>query len=183
MIALGYIAGRFLQVKKESISPLLIYIITPFVVFNGTVKVTLSASALSLPVFFYTLCCLMSVVFYYIGKCYWKGTEKNILAFAAGTGNTGYFGVPVALALFSDDVIGIAVLSLLGFVLYTSTVGYFILSKGKASTSESIKNVFKLPFIYAFVAGIIVNLVSTDLGELYNTTAQSFQGVHIAYWE
>jgi len=58
-ILLGYIAGKFLNVKKEAIAPLLIYIIAPIIIFNGVVTTKINVTSLSLPVLFFFLACFM----------------------------------------------------------------------------------------------------------------------------
>src|SRR5438552_2054663 len=129
VIFLGYIAGRFLRAQKATLASLLVYIISPLVIFHGVVTTTLDASALSLPIFFFTACCVLSSVFLAIGSRLWRDSTKNILAFTAGTGNTGYFGLPVALALFNEEVVGTMVFSILGFVLYENSLGFFIAAR------------------------------------------------------
>jgi len=127
MIGLGYVAAKILGTQKETVARILIYIVTPAVVFYGTAAANLDRAALALPVLFFAVACAMSLLFLGIGKrVYGAGPEKNILAFAAGAANVGYFGLPVALALFDGPVFGLAVLSILGIVLYENTLGFFI---------------------------------------------------------
>src|SRR5437762_2581315 len=143
IILLGFVAGKYLDVKKEPIATLLIYIIAPIIIFNGVVTTKISISSLSLPILFFFLCCFMCLSFYWIAHFFWKDSTKNILAFTAGTGNTGYFGIPVALALFNNDVLGLVVLSVLGFVLYENSVGFFITAKGHHTLNEALIKVVK----------------------------------------
>jgi malate permease and related proteins len=157
---------------------LLIYIIAPLVIFHGTVTTTLNLSVLSLPVLFFSLGSVLAVLFLWIGSFIWNDPTKNILAFSAGTGNTGYFGLPVALMLFSDDVLGIMVLSILGFVLFENSVGFYLTARGRHTAGESLMKVLRLPTIYAFALGVIVNLSGMDLGETYASIAASFRGAY-----
>ncbi len=178
VIVLGYVAGRFLNVQKESVASLLIYIIAPLVIFHGTVTTTLNLSVLSLPVLFFVLGSFLALLFLWIGSFLWNDPTKNILAFSAGTGNTGYFGLPVALMLFSDDVLGVMVLSILGFVLFENSVGFYLTALGRHTAGESFLKVLKLPTIYAFIAGVLVNVSGIDLGETYTAIATSFRGAY-----
>jgi malate permease and related proteins len=92
MIVLGFIASKYLAVQKESIGKLLIYILAPVVIFYGTYTAPLQIVYFSLPIVFYVICSLIAVIFYALGaRIYGTDTTKNILAFTAGTGNTGYF--------------------------------------------------------------------------------------------
>ena len=178
IILLGFIAGKYLNAKKETLASLLIYIIAPIIVFNGVLTTKISVSALSLPVVFYVLACLTCFIFYKIAGYIWKDSTKNILGFTAGTGNTGYFGLPVAYAIFSQDLIGLVILSLLGFILYENSLGFFITARGHHSTKESLMKVLKLPTIYAFFLGLLVNLSGIQFGQVYVDTIAGFRGAY-----
>ena len=49
---------------------------------------------------------MLCLFFYWISASLWKDNTRNLLAFGAGTGNTAYFGIPVALILFDEKFIG-----------------------------------------------------------------------------
>jgi predicted permease len=179
IVFLGWIAGKYLEVKKESIAPLLIYIISPIVVFNGVITTTLNKATLSLPVLYFVLACVLCLTFYFIGKLIWSGSEKNILAFTAGTGNTGYFGLPVVLVLFGDQFLGIAVLSILGFVLFENSLGFFMTAKGQYSSRDALMKVLKLPTLYAFFLGLIVSIADIHIAPTVMDAITSFRGAYV----
>jgi malate permease and related proteins len=178
VILLGYLAGKLLHVKKESIAPLLIYVIAPFVIFNGVTRAQIGLGTLSLPVLFFILACLMCGVFYVLSSYIWKSSEKNIVAFTSGTGNTGYFGLPVAIAIFGSEIVPLIVLSVLGFVLFENTLGFYITARGNFTPKESFLKVLRLPTMYAFLAGLFVNLNGINLGKPYLDLATNFQGAY-----
>ncbi len=157
IIVCGFIAGKYLNVKKESISPLLIYIIAPAVIFYGTEQAVLTPSLLALPALTFVIACLISLVFYQIGKKIWIDSTANILGFTAGTGNTGYFGLPVITLLLGNDVLSTVVLAGLGFILYEHTLGYFLVARNQFTIKQSLLKLTKLPTIYAFLLGLILN--------------------------
>lgn len=179
IIILGYIAGRFLGVNKKSISPLLIYILAPIIIFNGVATTTLNITSLSLPIIFFILACLMCLIFYRLSKYYWKDNTRNLLAFTSGTGNVGYFGIPVAMTIFSNNQVGLVILSVLGFILYQNSLGFFILAKGDHTAKESLVKLLKLPTIYAFIIGLIVNLSHIPLGQIYVDGVANIRGAYI----
>jgi malate permease and related proteins len=179
LIAIGLIAAKYLKAQKETVSSLLIYIIAPIVIFYGVVQTEITLALLSLPILFFVLCCLTCGLFYLVGKIFWpKDNTKNILAFTAGTGNTGYFGLPVALMLFGDQALGVVVLSILGFILYENSLGFFITARGHHTVKESVVKVLKLPTIYAFILGLALNLGNVELGEITLTTIGHFKGAY-----
>lgn len=178
IIALGFIAGKVFGVKKEYLATLLIYIITPIVVFHGVFTTNLTAGALSLPVAFFVLGVILSLLFYSIGKKIWADSTKNILAFTAGTGNTGYFGLPVALAILGPSALGLAVLATLGVVLFENTLGFYLTARGQYTGREAFKKLLGLPSLYTFFLAVIINLLRFHPSQSYIDFADSFKGAY-----
>lgn len=179
IIVLGYIAGRILRIEKESIAPLLIYIITPVIVFSGAITIPLNLKVFSLPLLYFIPACIMCLIFYYIAGKIWQGTEKNILAYAAGTGNTGYFGLPLILAFFDPTYFSIAIFIGLGGILYESTIGFFIVAKGNFTLKKSLNKVLRLPTIYALLVGIIINVIHLPISQTVTDSLTYFKGAYI----
>lgn len=179
MISLGYIAARSLKAQKDTLAKLLIYTITPVVIFYGAYTTEISAANLSLPVIFFALACLMSLLFYGIGTLVYKqDSTRNILAFTSGTGNTGYFGLPVIYAVLGEQAFSLATLCILGFNLYENTLGFYLTAKGNYTAKDSLNKVVKLPIVYAFALGILLNLASVNLGDIAVTTIGHFKGAY-----
>lgn len=178
IIGLGYIAGKKLEAQKETIAALLIYVIAPIVVFDGVLRTPITWSTLSIPFFFLLCCCLLCGAGYFFASFFWKDANRNILAFTSGSGNTGYFGLPVSLAIFGESHLGFTVLSLLGFLLYENSLGFFITARGKYSAKESFGKLLRLPTLYAFALAIVVQKFDPSLGEIYTTAAQNFRGAY-----
>jgi len=179
LICLGYIAARRLQAQKETVAKLLIYIIAPAVVFYGTYTAKLDLAHLSLPILFFALGTLSALVFLGIGSwIYPNDSTKNILAFAAGTGNTGYFGLPLVLALLGDAAFSVTVLMIMGVVFFENTIGFFLTAKGHHTVKESVVKVVRLPSVYAFVLGILLNIAGVHLGETLVITIGYFKGAY-----
>lgn len=175
LILLGFLAGKFLKIKKEKIAVLLIYFLAPIVVFKGVMKADIVASNLSLPFLFLGLGILISITFLYFSGLIWKDSTKNIIAFTSGTGNTGYFGLPVGLALFGDSYLPLIVLALLGTILYENSIGFYLVARGNNSKMESFKRLLKLPTIYAFFIALALNLFGVKFGGVYNNTTYIIQ--------
>lgn len=178
LIGLGYVASRYLGVKKEPVARLLIYILSPVIVFHGTVTSVLTLGMLLLPLLFFTLGCIFCLLFYALSSSLWHDNTRNILGYTAGTGNTGYFGIPVALALFSNTVLPVMVLAGMGFILYENSLGFFITARGHHTIKESLQKLFRLPTVYAFIGGIILNYIHLPLPAIYITTVDSFRGAY-----
>jgi hypothetical protein len=177
-IILGFHAAKYLAVKKESVAALLIYIITPVVVFQSVATAPFSKGTFLLPLTFFFMATLAAVVFYFLGGYFFKDNIRNILAFAAGSGNTGYFGLPVALALFGDKAAAPVILSILGVVLFENTVGFYLTARGQYSARQALHKLFKLPALYAFLVGAAVSFYGLGLGPDLLVWTQNFRGAY-----
>lgn len=179
MIILGFIGARVLKTQKETIAKLLIYIITPAVIFYGAYTAKINFANLSLPILFFCLASAMALIFLMIGNLIFKkDSTKNILAFTAGAGNVGYFGLPIISAILDERVFSLAVLSVLGIVLYENSVGFYLTAKGNYTGKESLLKVIKLPTIYAFFIGLLLNLFNVHLGDIAAATISHFKGAY-----
>ena len=164
-IVLGYLASRFLKVDRAGAAALLFYVLGPIVVFSATMRVHLDAAVALLPVFFFFFSSLMAVAALWLFKRLWPDATGNILAFTAGTGNTGYFGIALALILFEPRVADIYIFTVLASFFYESTTGFYITAKGRFTARESLAKVLRLPVLYAFFLALVLNLTGVRLPE------------------
>jgi predicted permease len=156
LIALGALALKRFKTDKDSISTLLIYFFAPVIVFTGVAQASPTSSTLLLPVLFFTISCLVCLVTFRFSKSVWpNSTEPNILAMASGSGNTGYFGIPITTALFGNEILPTVVLCILGVTLFENSLGYYLVARSKNSKQEALRRLLKLPTLYAFLIGLI----------------------------
>lgn len=175
-IGLGYVASKALGTTRDSIARIMFFIINPLIIFNGVLNVKISAAVLFLPVLTFSICSSLCLIFYKLGKGYWDDSSRNLMAFSAGSGNTGYFGLPLALLIFNNEAEGVYVLALLGIVLYENSVGYYILAKGKHPSSECARKVLRLPAIYAFMGGLFLNLTGIGIPPVFSQFIDHIKG-------
>ncbi len=181
LILVGYLASKNEAIRKETISAVLIYVLAPVVVFHGVINMELQAELLTLPFLMFGLCTLAAVVFYFIGKLFWRepgDAHKNILAFAASQGNAGYFGIPVAIILFGEEILGIYLFLWVGAYIFGFTGGYLVVANGRHSFKESLKKFLKVPVIYAFLVALIFNVAGIGVGENVLSVTEKFTGAY-----
>lgn len=178
-IMLGFIAGKKLQASQETISRLMFYLISPLIVFNGVRHTPLKAHVMTLPVLTFAIASILCCVFYRYSRGIWQDASRNILAFSAGSGATGYFGLPIAMLLFSREAEGVYIMALLGVTLYDNSVGYYFSMKHSHTPSECMKKVIRLPTLYAFAAAMVANLLHVPMPEVYYDFIQPIKGVYV----
>jgi len=180
VIAIGYMAGRWLGVRKEAIARLLIYIIAPIVILSSIVNMgTLQPRLLTLPGIFLCLASLVAAITLRAARPFCASPGPNILAFSTGSGNTGYFGFPLVAAIMGQEFLGVAALMALGFILFENTLGYYLTARGRHTGRESLLRVAKLPTFYAFILAIALSVTHHRLPTPVTDLAQSFRGAYI----
>jgi len=154
---LGYVVGKRSRIQQRTLATALFYGIVPLVLFLGTLQAQLTPSLLFLPVIVFlisSLFCLLTLK--WMGRKFKDGTA-NLLAFTAGTANSGYFGLPIALALFPPQGVAIYLFALMGMTLFESSLGFFVAALGHSSVRKSIIKVVTLPTLWTFLLAIALN--------------------------
>ncbi len=165
-IGIGYLLARYFKIKREQIAFLLVYILGPIVIFFAVLSIEINMQLVFLPLFIFIF---GSVIAFYILRRYkneWNDASVNTLAFTCGTGNTGYFGIPLAMILLEPSVANIFIFGTLASLLYENTTGFYVTAKGSFTARQSIMKVLKLPLLYAFIAGLSFNLVGFRTPEI-----------------
>lgn len=179
LIVLGFIAGRFLKVDRMSVANVLFYIVIPIVFFDFGIKLRLEWDIFILPVLLFGVSLLLNRLYFYFCKKLWPHDSRaNVIAFSAGTANTGYFGLPVALMLFNFETVAIYMLMNIGLSFYDYTLGAFTIARGKFSRADALKSVFKMPMLYAFFLGLLLSSFGLKMPENLEVVASYFTGTY-----
>lgn len=171
IILIGFLLSKKISCCKQTISSILIYILTPIVVFQGISTLQLNSNDLLLPLGFFSLACLISTIFLFKSP---KNQLSPISTFSSGTANVGYFGLPVILSILGNEAFSLAILCILGFVLYENTLGYIIATNNK----NPFKKLIRHPFIHAFIAGIIIKLLNIEINQNLNFVLDNFKATY-----
>lgn len=167
LIALGFVAGRWLDVNLHSIAIIAIYILAPVVNFGAMAKMEFTPEYLALPVMLFAASAVIGTVFYNIAKVTWKNNRANLVGMSSVVGNTMYFGLPVVLALLGPEWAGVYALMNLGIFLNEIGLGYYFGARGQATIKGALLKVLKLPVIYAIALGLLYNASGLALPEAF----------------
>ncbi len=164
-IGAGYVASRWLGLKSKPVSWLLLYLLIPVVIFDNIVDADLTQFVVVAAIVF-ILCIFMSLPAWLTHRYLVKDFNKYLLSCSFSYFNIGWFGIPVVMALFGEEKMALIISAYMGNVLYGDTIGYYLISRSKdLPVKESVKNVLKIPAIYACVAAIIANLLGFEMPE------------------
>ena len=174
-VVVGYLAGRLARVERDSIASLLFYFISPIVFFSVPASANLSISALGITLVTFIISTSLCAFSYYFFGFYWKDQTRNILALAAGSGNCGYFMLPIAAALFDNYVLSIYMMAIVGVSIYESSVGFYVSVRANATTKDSIRQVLRLPALNAFILGCIFSFTGATLPDFLDAFTSSMR--------
>jgi predicted permease len=174
---IGIFIGKKFKVNQKDISTLLVYVISPAVMFVSVLQAP-AGNYLQFSAIAFLFCSVTAFLAYQIGQLIWADNTKNLFAFSGGTGNTGYFGLPIALAMFDKTGAAVAVFIILGVNLYEFTVGYYITSLGHHSIRDSLKKVIKMPILYAFALAYILKFIGLIPNDVLLNSLSNFKGTY-----
>ncbi|MGQ3674406.1 AEC family transporter [Xanthobacter sp. TB0139] len=176
MSCTGYVVGRLLRLGTRDLSALLIYIIAPVVVFITVVESPADWTYFAFSIASFLTASTAAILAYSLGKWLWGDARANLYGFAGGDGNTGYFGLPIAFALFNPEQVAMAVFIMIGVNVYTFTVGYFISAKGVMDTRQSLRGIVRMPLLYAALLGVACKTFDITISPDILTSLDNFKG-------
>lgn len=163
LVGIGFALGRLLEVRGQDLGKLALFVLSPAVVFKAFVTADLKGALLALPFVIFGLCSLMALCAQPLaGRC-WRDGRERIAAFTAGTGNTGFFGIPACLALIGPDSLPYVVMVSFGATAYENSVGFFTVARAEASIGGALLRMLKFPGLHACWLGAALNLSGTKV--------------------
>jgi len=155
-IVMGYIAKRSFkeQIDDKTITLLNVYFLQVFLTFWGLLLHPVNITLLYAPsiyIFIVIIALVISALF--AKKLFENKKEYSIAMVAALIGNTGNLGIPLNIAIFGEASIPYTTVVNLMNVFVVYTIGVYFYSRGTFSVKESLKNILKLPILWAaFIA-------------------------------
>lgn len=162
-VGLGWIAAQRLAIDPRPIATLLVYLIAPLTIFRALMNGGPTVEYLLLTLALFILVSTMALAVRRITQHRFGPQEGALLAFSSGTGNTGYFGLPVALILLPSEGVTLYLFCMLGINLYEFTVGFYLSARGHFSIRQSLIKIARLPLVYAFLSALLLSALNVTL--------------------
>ncbi len=167
VIGIGYLFANFRKISLEPLIELLLYLTVPALVISSLSKKSLVIGDLA-TISFAAICVVLGTgAISYIYLTAIKRKELRGFYLPAMFMNSGNMAFPLALLAFGHDGLAKAVLYYIAISLMVYSLGIYIAKGSKGGLSE----IFKLPLIYASIAGIALNLTGLRLPEPVLTAA------------
>ncbi len=176
LIAAGYFAGKRFSIDTKTMADIVIFIISPVVMFGAVARLQLQSEYFILPLVVFIFAAVVTLGTSAIAHKFTKDNLSNLIGMSSATANTGYFGLPIVLALFNPEDAGLYLLITFALTVNESSFSYYVGARGRHTIRESFIKVLKLPVLYALLLGLAVNLSGLTLPPLFNTYWDKFAG-------
>lgn len=165
VVTVAFVADRYLDIDPRSLSRLLVYVFTPFLIFEGVAFSDLSGSEAGQLI---AVAILMSVGIALVAwmVAHWTQFDRRTAAaftLSATLINAGNYGLPLNRFAFGAPGEERALVFFIATVIVSYTLGVFLASFGNLSARLALRNVFGVPLVYAALLGLAVNLLNVDL--------------------
>ena len=160
IILAGYLIGKYKKINTKPFIDLIVYISGPALLFSSIANsdidltdfLTISLSAIAIISISFLLVFIILKI---------TSSKKVGLYLPMSIGNTGYLGYPVALFAFGIAGLSRAVVFDMMASLFLYSLGIYIIHH-----KNEIKEIFKVPLIYAVVIGLIFNILKIKTPEI-----------------
>lgn len=182
IIFVGFIFGKiFKKSSTEIASKIAFFIFAPVMTIQVIRTGDIEFTALSrIAITFFVIQIILAIIVYLISKISKvKKEELNTHLLTVLFTNCGYYGFPIILLAYGEKGLLIAVEYVFFFNLMTATLGVFLASGAKLSLKESLLEMLKIPLIYAFGIGLVLNITKIQLPKLIDSTLTTLNSAAI----
>lgn len=181
LILLGFMIGKKTDIEVKSISTLMLYAVLPFVMFGASGTMEFTSDYAFPPLIIGSISIIASTMIYFISRTVWgiDDTRHNLLGMLGVSSNATYFGIPIALALFGTDWIGIYMMMVFPLFVLDCTLGYYFAVRGELTVKDALIRTARLPIIYGALSGFLLNLSGFEFTPLMVEYWHRFTGTII----
>jgi len=159
-IVMGYLAKMSFkeQINDKTITLLNVYFLQVFLTFWGLLIHPVDITLLYAPSI-YLIIVIIALIFsaLFAAKLFRDKKEYSIAMVAAIIGNTGNLGIPLNIAIFGEASIPYTTVVNLVNVFVVYTIGVYFYSRGSFDAKTSLKNIIKLPILWAAILAIFLS--------------------------
>lgn len=159
-IVMGYLAKRTFKEKidDKTITLLNVYFLQIFLTFWGLLIHPVDITLLYAPSIYLAIVIIaLMVSAFFAHRLFTHKKEYSIAMVAAIIGNTGNLGIPLNIAIFGEASIPYTTVVNLVNVFVVYTIGVYFYSRGSFDVKTSLKNIIKLPILWAAIIAITLS--------------------------
>ncbi|MGE5580849.1 MAG: AEC family transporter [Bacillota bacterium] len=166
--ALGYVLGNRLGLEKQTLSRVCLHVLVPALAFNSLVTSTVDlAVAWRLVLAAMTFPLVEIALFLPLFKLLkWDQNRSRAMLLATIFTNAGNYGLPVMLFAFGQEGMDFGVVFMVAQTIMIYTLGVYIAASSQMTASKALRQVLKMPAVWAALAGITVRLTGVPIPEV-----------------
>ncbi len=168
------LAAAFQRWRKSPVGPLsqvTLYLLTPALIFTSLVQQEIPPSATFRIVATLLVANAFIIATSLIVSFALRHDRAMRSAFVLSTGfpNAGNMALPVLLLAFGEEGLAVGVIVFVTMAIMGQSLGVFIAAGSNLNMLESLKQIFKLPAIYAIVAALAVRATGVELPHIVSS--------------
>ncbi len=146
-------------IDDKTITLINVYFLQIFLTFWGLLIRPVDITLLYAPSVYLIIVVIVLIISALVAKKLFSDKkEYSIASVAAIIGNTGNLGIPLNIAIFGEESIPYTTIINLMNVFVVYTIGVYYYSRGSFDVKTSLKNIVKLPILWAASAAIILSM-------------------------
>lgn len=166
--ALGYILGTRLELDKRTLSRICLNVLVPALAFNSLVTSTVDlevAGRLVLAALVFPI--VEIALFLPLFKLLkWDQNRSRAMLLATVFTNAGNYGLPVMLFAFGQEGMDLGVVFMVSQTLMIYSLGVYIAASSQMNTATAMKQVLKMPAVWAALAGLAVRVTGLKVPQI-----------------
>lgn len=166
--ALGYSLGARLRLDKRTLSRVSINILVPALAFNSLVTSTVDISVAWRLVVAAVLFPFAEIILFLplFKMLKWDQTRSCAMLLATIFTNAGNYGLPVMLFAFGQEGMDLGLVFMVSQTLMIYTLGVYIASSSQLEPPTAVRQVLRMPAVWASVAGVAVKTAGIPMPEV-----------------
>ncbi len=163
----GFVAGRALRIEPRPLGQVIFYLFSPILVFNLLSNnrlswqemghIALYAMLISLVLGLFTLLLIL--------RSPYSSATRLGLILSVAFGNTGNYGLPLVAFAFGEEALAYATIYFVTNAILFNTLGVVVASLGHLNLSQALRNLLRVPTIYAVLAALMITRLGVQLPE------------------
>lgn len=165
MMAVGYLAARFLFFDLKTLSRVGLYVLVPCMTFTAMARTTLSAIELGqIGLFFFLTTAVLTTLTAVVTRLLkLDATSASSFQLSVLFTNCVNVGFPVLFLAYGQSAVDRALVYTIAMQIVLQTYGVYLAAAGKANWRDALKRVAQMPGMYAMVIGLAVNALRLNV--------------------
>ena len=165
MAGIGIILRKARQVPTGPVSQVTLYVFSPCLVFHSLSNTALSTGDLGSIAGFTITLAVLTYPLSHIATRILKLDRETQSGFMLTTlfMNSGNYGLPMALFAFGQAGLDRAIVYFVTQATLAGTLAVFVASRSQLDIRSALTAVFKMPLVYASLAGVAANLFNMEM--------------------